>query len=158
MVSRREDVFLPLLSTRATPLGASGTLHLRRTDVKALDWAPKATQLYKSAVPISRNPDTLMSRLPHPRPHHCSVTLDGFLNDNLLAHKPIILLGVAGIIRRNKFLEASKWCFYLVRICGTKNNRFYDLQKWKSLSCVRLFATPRNIQSMEFSRPESWHG
>ena len=29
---------------------------------------------------------------------------------------------------------------------------------WKSLSCVRLFATPWTIQSMEFSRPEYWSG
>ena len=26
--------------------------------------------------------------------------------------------------------------------------------KWKSLSCVQLFATPKTIQSMEFSKPE----
>ena len=34
-------------------------------------------------------------------------------------------------------------------------------KKWKSLSRVRLFATPWTIQSMEFSknfRPESWSG
>ena len=31
-------------------------------------------------------------------------------------------------------------------------------RKWKSLSRVRLFATPWTIQSMEFSRPESWSG
>ena len=30
--------------------------------------------------------------------------------------------------------------------------------KWKSLSRVRLFATPWTIQSMEFSRPEYWSG
>ena len=30
--------------------------------------------------------------------------------------------------------------------------------KWKLLSRVRLFATPWSIQSMEFSRPEYWHG
>ena len=30
--------------------------------------------------------------------------------------------------------------------------------KWKSLSRVRLFATPQTIQSMEFSRPEYWRG
>ena len=30
--------------------------------------------------------------------------------------------------------------------------------KWKSLSCVGLFATPWTLQSMEFSRPESWSG
>ena len=30
--------------------------------------------------------------------------------------------------------------------------------KWKSLSHVRLFETPRTIQSMEFSRPECWSG
>ena len=28
--------------------------------------------------------------------------------------------------------------------------------KWKSLSCVQLFASPWFIQSMEFSRPECW--
>ena len=31
-------------------------------------------------------------------------------------------------------------------------------RKWKSLSCVRLFATPWTLQSMEFSRPEHWSG
>ena len=31
-------------------------------------------------------------------------------------------------------------------------------QKWKSLSPVRLFATPWTMQSMEFSRPEYWSG
>ena len=30
--------------------------------------------------------------------------------------------------------------------------------KWKSLSRVRLFATPWTMQSMEFSRPEYWSG
>ena len=30
--------------------------------------------------------------------------------------------------------------------------------KWKSLSCVQLFATPWTIQFMEFSRPEYWSG
>ena len=28
--------------------------------------------------------------------------------------------------------------------------------KWKSLSRVRLFVTPRTIQSMEFSKPKRW--
>ena len=28
--------------------------------------------------------------------------------------------------------------------------------KLKSLSCVRLYATPWTIQAMEFSRPEYW--
>ena len=32
------------------------------------------------------------------------------------------------------------------------------LVKWKSLSCVWLFATLWTIQSMEFSRPEYWSG
>ena len=30
--------------------------------------------------------------------------------------------------------------------------------KWKLLSCVRLFATPRTVESMGFSRPEHWSG
>ena len=29
--------------------------------------------------------------------------------------------------------------------------------KWKSLSHVQLFATPRTIKSMNFSRPENWN-
>ena len=29
--------------------------------------------------------------------------------------------------------------------------------KWKSLSHVQLFVTPRTIQSMNFSRPENWN-
>ena len=33
------------------------------------------------------------------------------------------------------------------------DQRFF---KWKSLSCMRLFATPWAIQCMEFSRPEYW--
>ena len=31
-------------------------------------------------------------------------------------------------------------------------------KKWKLLCGVRLFATPRTIQSMKFSRPEYWSG
>ena len=30
--------------------------------------------------------------------------------------------------------------------------------KWKLLSCVWLFVTPRTIQSTEFSRSEYWSG
>ena len=30
--------------------------------------------------------------------------------------------------------------------------------KWKLLSSVRLFATPRTIESVAFSRPEHWSG
>ena len=33
-----------------------------------------------------------------------------------------------------------------------------EMDKWKSLSCVQLFATAWTIQSMEFSRPEYWGG
>ena len=35
---------------------------------------------------------------------------------------------------------------------------FYESEKWKSLSHGQLFATPWTIESMEFSRPESWSG
>ena len=34
----------------------------------------------------------------------------------------------------------------------------FNKVKWKSLSCVWLFATPWTILSMEFSRPEYWSG
>ena len=35
---------------------------------------------------------------------------------------------------------------------------FNEKWKWKSFSCIQLFATPWTIQSMEFSRPEYWSG
>ena len=39
------------------------------------------------------------------------------------------------------------------------DNQFFDESwKWKSLSCVPLFATLWTVQSMEFSRPEYWSG
>ena len=34
----------------------------------------------------------------------------------------------------------------------------FESEKWKVLSCVRLFVTPWTIQSIEFSRPEYWSG
>ena len=46
------------------------------------------------------------------------------------------------------------WCFFVGKISYC----FIYHWKWKSLSCVRLFATPWTIQSMEFSRPEYWSG
>ena len=36
--------------------------------------------------------------------------------------------------------------------------RLVWVSKWKSQSCVRLFATPWTVLSMEFSRPEYWSG
>ena len=38
------------------------------------------------------------------------------------------------------------------------DSKSYGWVKWKSLSCVWLFATPWIIQSMEFSRQECWRG
>ena len=52
-----------------------------------------------------------------------------------------------------KALSYSKFLNYFIlvitKICSSK---------WKSLSCVQLFATPCTIQSMELSRPEYWSG
>ena len=36
--------------------------------------------------------------------------------------------------------------------------RWNSRVKWKSFSCIWLFATPWTIQSVEFSRPEYWSG
>ena len=41
---------------------------------------------------------------------------------------------------------------------SSKKFSTYLQWKWKSLSHVRLFATPWTIQFMEFSRPEYWSG
>ena len=53
------------------------------------------------------------------------------------------------------------WVLGLVSVCWgvSKPPMLKDsVVKWKLLSCVRLFATPRTIQSMEFSRPKYWSG
>ena len=58
---------------------------------------------------------------------------------------------------RNPLVMSAK--LISVFSCPRCSNSFYDYPgKCKSLSCVRLFATPWTIQSMEFSRPEYWSG
>ena len=56
----------------------------------------------------------------------------------------------------------GRWMHVYVRLSciavHLKLPQCYLLWKWQSLSCVRLFATSWTIQSMEFSRPESWSG
>ena len=42
--------------------------------------------------------------------------------------------------------------------CSHQDKSVFLLWKWKSLSCVWLFATPWTIQSTEFSRPAYWSG
>ena len=39
-----------------------------------------------------------------------------------------------------------------------RQNHTYTKWKGKSLSRVQVFVTPWTVQSMEFSRPESWSG
>lgn len=81
----------------------------------------KATQVDESVITVPRHPAVPEQQSPHPGPHHRSVTLYGFLNHNLCACKLVILLSVAGIICRNKFLEAPKGRLYAVKICGAEN-------------------------------------
>ena len=69
---------------------------------------------------------------------------------------------------KKKTEKPSRWCFrfhaYLFNHTkeeGKMNAGIFNLRappKWKSLSCVRIFATPRTIQSMKFSGPEYWSG
>ena len=44
------------------------------------------------------------------------------------------------------------------RLCPELSRSLASDPKWKSLSHVRLFATPWTMKSMEFSRPEYWTG
>ena len=76
-------------------------------------------------------------------------------------------------------LEESLMCIHITphNLLATRDWRFQELWqealtshglsisvapwapwKWKSLSRVWLFVTPRTTQSMEFSRPEYWSG
>ena len=45
-----------------------------------------------------------------------------------------------------------------IRFDGISHLYYLIFAMWKSLSRVRLFATPWTIQSMEFSRPKYWSG
>ena len=59
----------------------------------------------------------------------------------------------------NKF-HTSSWMVtekkqMMEKGCGEEGLMKYK-GKWKCLSCVRVFVTPRTKQSMEFSRPEYW--
>ena len=56
--------------------------------------------------------------------------------------KAYLLIVNSGKLHRNEILPGS----YM-----------FKSEKGKSLSCVRLFATPWTIQSMELSRPEYWN-
>ena len=47
---------------------------------------------------------------------------------------------------------------FIIAFFPKSNHVMLIMCKWKSLSHVRLFATPWPIQSMEFSRPEYWCG
>ena len=58
-------------------------------------------------------------------------------------------------------IPAAAKCMFFESTCSTltKIDHMLALKvKWKELSCVRLFATPWTIQSLEFSRPEYWSG
>ena len=54
----------------------------------------------------------------------------------------------------------NKICCHLTpEVINTNENQGDKTEvKWKSLSHVRLFATPWTIQSLEFSRTEYWSG
>ena len=72
-------------------------------------------------------------------------------SDNLRAYSKIPVWFLKKSINKHPFL--SKSMALLIFIAFT-----FRRLKWKSLSRLLLFATPRTIQSMEFSRSEYWSG
>ena len=73
-------------------------------------------------------------------------------------------LGPCLLDSRDCFLDPTDTGWIRIQedsILGHLNQFWTTLQsevKWMSLSCVRLFATPWNIQSLKFSRQEYWSG
>ena len=55
---------------------------------------------------------------------------------------------------RTKTITSSTHCICYLNIF--KLHVYVKERKWKSLSCVWLFATPWTVWYMEFSRPEYW--
>ena len=72
-------------------------------------------------------------------------------SDNLRTYSKIPVWFLEKSINKHSFL--SKSMALLTFIAFT-----FRRVKWKSPSCLRLFATPWAIQSMEFSRSEYWSG
>ena len=54
--------------------------------------------------------------------------------------------------------QVAKVLAFRLRISAIQVGSGVRVKKWKLLSCVQLFGTPRTIQSMGFSRPEYWSG
>ena len=57
-----------------------------------------------------------------------------------------------GVMRKSHSIKKYFHCIHHMVFCS------YTYRKWKSLSCVRLVATPWTIQFMEFSRIDSRPG
>lgn len=70
----------------------------------------------------------------------------GWLNNNNSQPKINIITSYLCILPEIAYSHISPYVFE------------WNEVKWKSLSRVRLFASPWTIQSMEFSRPEYWSG
>ena len=72
----------------------------------------------------------------------------------LIIHHPLTVLTQ---VKNIYFL----WSIYLREMkyrLDRLHKNVYFLKKWKLFSCVRLFATPWTIQSVEFSRTVYWSG
>ena len=69
-----------------------------------------------------------------------------------------ILYWVAISYSRGSSWPRDQTCISWVSYIGRPLCHSPWLVKWKSLSCVQLFATPWTMQSIEFSRPEYWNG
>ena len=87
------------------------------------------------------------------------ITADGDCSHEI---KRCLLLGRKAMTNLDSVLK-SKEITLLTEVLIVKTIVFpvvmYGYEwKWKSLSCVQLFVTPRTIQSMEFTRPEYWSG
>ena len=73
-------------------------------------------------------------------------------------------LGQEDLLEKEMATHSGVLAWEILLTEGSRQATVHRLQsmkvkwKWKLLSCVRLFATPWTIQSMEFSRPAYWSG
>ena len=61
------------------------------------------------------------------------------------------------MIWKNQSCIFGSWCISFIRNLNFSLGLSYT-ERWESLSCVQLFATPVTVQYMEFSRLEYWSG
>ena len=91
-------------------------------------------------------------------PQHFSVLYRELSKRHSCPQMPTSFRGIGLLVCKQKLGDNLIGRFYKDLTLWKRSRLNNICESWKSLSCVRFFATPWTLQSMEFSRPEYWSG